>query len=99
LSTGAASTSWNVDFDDVTAGIAHTITVTADDYQTATTQITVQPDQVNEADITLQPIPSAADTTSANSGAAPVTRAGLGGEMALVAFGICGAVFVGRKHA
>lgn len=98
-STGAVSTSWNVDFDDVKAGSAHTIMVTADGYQTATTQITVQPDQVNEADITLQPIPSAADTTSANSGAAPVTRAGLGGEMALVAFGICGAVFVGRKHA
>jgi hypothetical protein len=31
-STGAASTSWNVDFDDVTAGSPHTITVTADGY-------------------------------------------------------------------
>ncbi|MFA6362511.1 PEGA domain-containing protein [Methanoregula sp.] len=89
-STGAVSTSWNVDFDDVTAGSAHTITVTADGYQTATTQITILPDQVNEADITLQPIPSAADTSI------PKTQAGSGGLVALVAAGICGMVFVGK---
>jgi len=59
--TGAAATSWNVNFDDITAGSAHTITVTADGYQTATTQITVLADQVNEATVTIQTIPSAAD--------------------------------------
>jgi hypothetical protein len=92
LSTGAASTSWNVDFDDVTAGSSHTITVTADGYQTATTQITIMPDQVNEATVTLQPIPSAADAS------VPKTQAGFGGIVALVAAGICGMVFVCRKR-
>ncbi len=87
-STGAASNSWNVDFDDVTAGSAHTITVTADGYQTATTQITVLPDRVNEATVTLQPISSAADTS------VPKTQAGSGRLIMLVAAGICGIVFV-----
>jgi hypothetical protein len=81
-----------VDFDDVTAGSAHTITVTADGYQTATMQINVLTNQVNEADITLQPIPSAADTS------VPKTQAGSGGLVALVADGICGMVFVCRKR-
>jgi len=91
-STGAASASWNVDFDDITAGSAHTITVTADGYRTATTQISVLPDQVNEADITLQPIPSAADTSVLK------TQAGSGWLITLVAAGICGIVFVGKHE-
>jgi hypothetical protein len=90
-STGTASTSWNVDFDDITAGFAHTITVTADGYQTATTQITILPDLVNEATVTLQPIPSAADTS------VTATQAGSGGLVALIAAGICGMIFVCRK--
>ncbi len=91
-SNGVASVIWNVDFNDVTAGSAHTITVTADGYETASTQITVLPDQVNEATVTLQPIPSAEDTS------VPKTQAGSGGIAALVAAGICGTVFVCRKR-
>jgi hypothetical protein len=90
-SNGAASASWNVDFNDVTAGSAHTIAVTADGYETASTQITVLPDQVNEANITLQPIPSAADTS------VPKTQAGSDGLITLVAAGICGIIFM-WKH-
>jgi hypothetical protein len=96
-STGAPSSTWNVDFDDVTAGTPHTITVTADGYQTATTQITVLPDQVNEADVTIQPLSTAAETESTTP-APQTTRAGLGGIVAVVAVGICGIVLVEHKR-
>jgi hypothetical protein len=96
-STGAPSSTWNVDFVDVMAGTPHTITVTADGYQTTTTQVTVLPDQVNEAEVTLQPLPTAAETESTTP-APQTTRAGLGGVVAVVAVGICGILVVDRKR-
>jgi hypothetical protein len=96
-STGASSSTWNVDFDDVMAGTSHTITVTADGYQSATTQITVLPDQVNEADVTLQPLSTATETDSTTP-APQATRAGLDAVPVIGALGGSGIVFLFRKN-
>jgi hypothetical protein len=98
-SVGEPSTTWSVRFDDVATDTSHTITVTADGYQTSSTQVTVLPDRIGEVDVTLLPLPQA--TAPAVAGQPPqppappqTTKAPLDGSVALFAAGICGAAFV-----
>ena len=100
--TGEPSTYWSVQFSDVPADTAHTITVTADGYQPYSQQVTLRPDQRNDVDITLQPlleVTSAGAQQSPPVSASPQTpRAAMDGSLPLFAAGIGSAVFLCRKQ-
>jgi hypothetical protein len=101
-SIGEPSTFWSVQFSDVPADSTHTITVTADGYQTYTQQVTIQPDQISDLDITLQQLPVAASAGSPQTppAAAPpiATRAAPDVSLPLFAAGIVSALFLIRKQ-
>ena len=96
--TGDVSTFWSVQFSDVPADSVHTISVTADGYEPYSQQVTIQADQRNDFDVSLQPLAQAdqpAEVTTEPAALAPTTRAGLDGSVALVAAGIGDVVFLG----
>jgi len=96
-SVGEVSTTWSMQFSDVPTDTAHTITVTADGYQSSTQQITIQPGQVNEVEITLQPAAPVTGTTQAPVASPPVTRSGPDGYVAILAAGIGCVLFTGCR--
>jgi hypothetical protein len=102
-STGEPSTFWSVQFSDVPADTAHTITVTADGYQTYTQSVSIQPDQRNDVDITLQPLQQAAVTTEPDQVSVPTTvpqptKSPVAIFTILAAIGICGAIHLAGKR-
>ena len=101
-STGDTSTYWSVQFSDVPADVAHTITVTADGYQTYTQQVSIQPDQRNDVDITLQPLqqvtaPAAQARQSVPLAVPQTTKSPVAIFTIIAAVGICGAIQLIRK--
>jgi hypothetical protein len=101
-STGETSTYWSVQFSDVPAVATHTITVTADGYQTYTQQVSIQPDQRNDVDITLQPLQQAtAPAEQAQQSVPPAAPRSTKSPVAIftiiAAVGICGAPHLIRK--
>lgn len=105
---GTPMDTWSVRFSDVESDPLHTITVTADGYQTETREVTVRPDQVTDVSVTLQPIPAeslSGDTRFTDSvpstprpDASPrPTRAGLSPVTAIAGIGICGALCIQRR--
>ena len=97
-STGDPSTFWSVQFSDVPADISHTITVTADGYQPYTQQVSIQPNQRNDVDITLQPLPQMAVPAQPVQQSVPsATKSPVAPLSIIAAIGICGIFFVCRK--
>lgn len=95
--TGTGTT----DFTAVKAGAVHTIDVTNDGYAPYTTQVTVLPDQVNEVDVTLQPLATETPvpvSTTTKPTAIPTTKAGLGPVPVIGALALCGAIVLCRKN-
>jgi hypothetical protein len=88
------------DFTAVKAGMVHTIEVTNDGYEPYSTQITVLPDQVNEAEVTLRPFPQSAAPAAIPSEPAPLptTRSGLDAIPVLGALVLCGALIIRRAR-
>jgi hypothetical protein len=88
-------------FNDITADEVHTISVAADGYEPYSTQITVLPEQVNEADVTLQPLPpESADPTPIipEPPSLPTTRAGLDAIPVIGAIFLCSVIVLCRNN-
>lgn len=101
-SVGDPSMFWSVQFSDVPVDAAHTISVTADGYETYTQQVSILPDQRNDVDVTLQPLSQGTGPREPAQQSAPPepqpTRAATGGAIALVAAGISSMAFLAFGH-
>jgi hypothetical protein len=97
-STGDPSTFWSVQFSDVPADTAHTITVTADGYQAYTQQVSIRPDQRNDVDITLVPLQQVTTPAepSVPSAVPPSTTTPVAMVTIIAAIGICGTIHLIR---
>ncbi|ABS56544.1 hypothetical protein Mboo_2030 [Methanoregula boonei 6A8] len=101
VNNGPAADTWSVQFDDVSGGQQHTLTVDADGYQPASQQVSATPGQVSTADISLVPVPAGtapSATTASAPAAAGTTASPLGTEVVVLAAGVAGALAVFHKR-
>jgi hypothetical protein len=91
-------------FNDVTANVVHTISVTADGYQPVSANVSVGKDLISTVDIKLQPlgnlttVPTLIPTPLPTEPAPRPTRAGLDVLPLIGALALCGAVFISQKE-
>ena len=92
-------------FNEVTANVVHTISVTADGYNPVSAKVAVSKDDISTVDITLQPLAkemtSTATLTATQLPTEPTpqpTRAGLDVLPLIGALALCGAAFLFRKE-
>jgi hypothetical protein len=91
-------------FNEVTANVVHTISVTADGYQPISANVSVGKDLISTVDIKLQPLgnattaPMLIPTPLPTEPAPRSTRAGLDVLPLIGALALCGAVFLFRKE-
>jgi len=88
-------------FNEVPAGVVHTISIAADGYRPVSANVSVGKDEIATVDVRLQPL--ATETSSvpaltpqqlpADSGSRPTTRAGLDVLPLMGALALCGALF------